>query len=104
MRLSMKQIKIKFNPQMWLNDYTTSADPEGETEFFILEKEARELTGFAGQDWADFDADSYEGDNLRYASTAPAWIKDWHGPFYHEVLGTEEGVRNSIDYTFGECV
>lgn len=84
----MNALKLQFHPQAWSGDDAFDADPQGETLFYVAEPEARQLTGYEGG-WDDFDADSYDGDELRRASTAPAWIQRWEGPFYIDLLGVE---------------
>ena len=63
-----------FHPQAWLNDYAVEVDPEGDTTFDV---------GTVPESVED---DSYESDRLRDHDNAPQWIKDWHGPFWIEVI------------------
>ena len=76
-----KRIIATFHPQAWHNNYAFDVDPEGETEW-----DATEVITAMGKDKAlKLKDNQYETDDLRYASTAPGWIRDWSGPFYVEV-------------------
>lgn len=67
-------MRVRFHPQAWINDYAVAVDPEGETVFEV------------GDLPADMKDDSYESDELHTHENAPQWVKDWHGPFYIEIL------------------
>lgn len=62
-----------FHPQAWQNDYAVPVDPEGPTEFDV---------GDVPDDMAD---NSNESDALSQHPNAPAWVKNWPGPFYIEI-------------------
>jgi hypothetical protein len=71
-----------FHPQAWVNDYATPVDPKGETTWDVT----AELLAMPEADRAKaLIPDQYESDDLRYATSAPAWVKDWTGPFYISV-------------------
>ncbi len=79
-------IKCEFIPQAWVNDFPMQVDDSGANGWFVLIKDVAELTGVA---LSHLDDDPYARDNLRYAKTAPQWVKDWSGPFeveFEEVL------------------
>ena len=74
-----------FTPQAWQRDYAIDVDPEGPTEWdctaFIRdpanglkESEILEVIQSDGS-WLDTD-DVLKGDDA-----APAWVKEWQGPF-----------------------
>lgn len=67
----MTQIKLRFLPQVWINDYAVPCDPEGTTEFEVAESSIS----------FDFENDHYERDELRFDDNAPDWVKEWSGPF-----------------------
>lgn len=67
-------VKIRFVPQVWVNDYAMEVDPLGETEFEVPVTDTKGLK-----------TDSYESDELRFHANAPDWIKEWSGPFYIEI-------------------
>lgn len=71
-------LKLKFHPQVWCNDYTVPCDPEGQTKWEV------EFFGVIPED------DTYESDDLRHLPGTPEWIENWEGPFYIEVLNREE--------------
>lgn len=67
-----------FRPQAWSNDYAVEVDPEGETEWQV---EAGELQ-----------PDRFDLDYLQASLNAPAWVRDWSGPFEIELeVGKPEG-------------
>lgn len=68
-------VRVRFNPQAWVNDYTMAVDPEGPTEWLVECSLVETLKD-----------DTYESDNLRHHANAPAWVKEWSGPFYIEIL------------------
>lgn len=70
--------EAEFVPQAWINDHAIAVDPEGETVWdcttFVLNapREWREATLKRGLDHDDV---------LRTDPDAPAWVRDWSGPF-----------------------
>lgn len=76
----MTRYIASFVPQAWINDYAVTVDAEGPTEWdcsaymaALPDDAARE----AAQEW-----DTYPSDNVRNDPAAPAWVRDWSGPFY----------------------
>jgi hypothetical protein len=76
-----RRILAEFTPQAWLHDVAMAVDPARDTVFDVTsyivamgEEQARALTD-----------DDLATDNLRHLPTAPAWIRNWSGPFYIEV-------------------
>ena len=70
----------EFVPQAWINDYAVECDAEGPRTWDIgnlTEDEIRKL-----------DEDSYTRDELRFHPNAPAWVRDWTGPFEVYVYNT----------------
>lgn len=76
-----KTIIAKFHPQAWQKDYAIAVDPEGETEWDVTGI----IVGMGKHKALELMDDSYETDHLRNADNAPAWVRDWPGPFYVEV-------------------
>ena len=67
-------MRVKFHQQAWVNDYAIEVDPEGETEYEV------------GNVPDGIEDDTYESDDYRTHSNAPAWAKEWSGPFWIEIL------------------
>jgi hypothetical protein len=65
--------KAIFTPQAWVNDYSIQVDPEGPTEWEVEDEHL------------GLQPDTYESDELRDHPNAPAWVRDWSGPFYISV-------------------
>ena len=73
-----KMVRVRFVPQVWINDYAVTADPQGPETFLIPAEDAKN-----GRRWLKDHA--YESDSLRTHPNAPAWIKNWPGPFEIEL-------------------
>lgn len=63
-------VTVTFRPQAWQNDYAVPTDPEGPTTW---EVPAERLRGI--------DPHTYDADELRHEALAPAWVREWSGPF-----------------------
>lgn len=75
------EVTARFHPQAWVNDYAIDADPDGPVEFDVTPEVMA-----MGEDMARaVSNDTGDSDNLRDAMNAPAWIKEWSGPFWIEV-------------------
>jgi len=83
----MNRYIATFTPQAWVNDYAIEVELEGEAEWDVTEFLAS-LTPEARED--ALVSDSYESDVLRDLENAPAWVKDWSGPFYITVEESED--------------
>lgn len=66
--------KAIFHPQAWIHDYAVDVDPEGATEWDV---------GMVPPDLRD---NRHESDLLRFHENAPAWTRNWNGPFWIEVI------------------
>lgn len=75
--------KAIFHPQAWVNDHAIEVDPEGETEWDV------------GDVSHDLKGSTYESDELRFHSNAPAWVREWSGPFYIEI---DRDTSQAIDW------
>jgi len=73
-------LRCEFHPQAWIRDCAVEVDAEGPTEFTAPWPAGRPLP----KDNRD------QSDNLREAKGVPDWIRNWHGPFYVEILNREE--------------
>jgi hypothetical protein len=71
--------RAKFTPQAWVNDYAVPVDPEGPAEWDCTDY-VQSLTH--EQFLEVMEPDTYASDDVRSGSNAPAWVKDWTGPFY----------------------
>jgi hypothetical protein len=76
-----KRIIATFHPQAWIRDYAVFVDPEGETDFDVTDV----ILAMPREKALALEDDQYDSDRLREAPNAPAWIKNWSGPFYIEV-------------------
>jgi hypothetical protein len=74
-----------FHPQAWVNDYAIDVDPEGPTSWEITPEFLEETQNAHTYPERVLEASTYESDELRYDPAAPAWVQDWHGPFWIEV-------------------
>lgn len=61
------QITARFRPEVWINDYATTVDAQGDTEWMIA---AHELF-----------PNSADNDYLKGSHLAPEWVREWSGPF-----------------------
>lgn len=62
-----------FTPQAWVRDTAMEVDPEGDITWIVDPDEME-----PGMEVSD----SHESDQLRSSRHAPAWVRDWSGPFY----------------------
>ena len=69
---------LRFIPQAWINDYAVTVDLEG-PDTFQVPSEAVE----------GIESRTYESDTLRGHKNAPAWVREWQGPF--EIIIEREG-------------
>ena len=81
-----KRIIAKFHPQVWMNDYAVECDPWGPVEWDVTNA----ILAMPREEALDIQDDQYESDELRELSSAPAWIRDWGGPFSVEVEASIE--------------
>lgn len=81
-----------FIPQAWVNDYAVEVDIEGENEFDVT-AEINEIIA-KGKPIPLSDTD--ESDDLRFAKSAPQWVKDWGGPFFIYVTEVEANPVESV--------
>lgn len=84
--MSNRRAIARFHPQAWVNDYAIDADPEGETTWDITDA----IVAMGREASLALRDDDYASDYLRESTEAPAWIKEWSGPFYIEA---EESIR-----------
>lgn len=63
-------VTVTFRPQAWQNDYAVPADPEGPTTW---EVPVERLLGI--------EPHTHDADELRHEALAPAWVREWSGPF-----------------------
>lgn len=66
----MKFVTLTFHPQAWINDYAVPVDPEGPVTFEVEPEAVRGI-----------EPETFEADDLRFHNNAPAWIREWSGPF-----------------------
>lgn len=81
-----------FTPQSWISDYAVDVDPEGESTWTV----GADHTGDAARIVAA-DADGLDNDDvLKGDPAAPAWVRDWSGPFsIHVSAETRNGGKQS---------
>lgn len=75
------RVIARFHPQAWVNKYAVEVDPEGEVEFDVT----AEILAMGQEKACSLKDDDYDSDHLRFAASAPQWMKDWAGPFYVSV-------------------
>lgn len=77
---------VRFYPQVQTGrkgDIIKVPCPDGR-EYVEYEVSAQEVMNICAM--PDPEPDTYDSDPLKYASTAPDWVKAWEGPFYCVVL------------------
>jgi hypothetical protein len=75
-----RQLRCRFHPQAWQNDYAIPVDAEGPTTWECSWPTDKPLPK----------DDDYDSDDLRYEGNAPQWIQEWSGPFYVEITNRDE--------------
>lgn len=70
--------RATFTPQAWIRDYAVDVDAEGETTWTVSAGFVADAARIVTAD-PDFGLDS--DDVLKSDPDAPAWARDWHGPF-----------------------
>ena len=93
---SQQTVIAKFQPQAWVNDYAIAVDPEGPTEFDVT----AEVIAMGREASMLIEDAQYSSDDLRDASAAPQWIKEWAGPFSIEV---QESIKEFWESRKGAC-
>ncbi len=92
-------IICNFTPQAWINDNAMTVDADGETMWLMPLAEALDLkNGFRTHNpfyktAADLE-EADELDDLRNSNHAPAWMKDWSGPFEVSLLEVKLAEQN----------
>lgn len=71
------KIIATFRPQAWVNDYAVDVDPEGPTMFDVT----AHVVALGRERALQIKDGDYSSDGLRELATAPAWVRDWSGPF-----------------------
>lgn len=74
----MKKFTAHFTPQAWVNDYAIDVDLEGPDTFDVTDEINTDHDGIIPDD-------DYDLDDLHLAKAAPAWVREWSGPFYVRV-------------------
>lgn len=80
--------RVKFWPEAWQRDYAIPVDPEGPTEWEATPDFVRKLVDRYGP--AALEESTDASDRLREDPAAPEWVREWHGPFYCEVIEQDE--------------
>src|SRR5579884_855982 len=78
-------VRARFNPQTYTSDY---ADPAGDTEWVVSPDYFAELYEDLGD--VVLDDASHGSDLLRWDPAAPAWVREWSGPYWIDVLDLVE--------------
>jgi hypothetical protein len=79
--MDQKKVIAKFHPQAWINNYAVDVDPAGDVEFDVTS----DIERMGKDDAMQLTDNSDDSDTLAKSSGAPAWIRNWTGPFYVEV-------------------
>lgn len=70
--------RASFTAQAWVRDYAMDVDPQGETSWVVSD----EYTASAARIVADDPVDGLDTDDvLKSDPAAPAWVREWAGPF-----------------------
>jgi len=72
-------VTVRFIPQAWVKNHALDADPAGPTTFAVPVLDAQDPEG----NWLPGHDDA--SDVLREHDNAPAWIRNWSGPFDVEI-------------------
>lgn len=67
--------KARFVPQAWINNHAVDVQPEGEIEWSLTDDEAE-------AELPEAESTNPDLDYLQDHENAPAWVRNWHGPFY----------------------
>lgn len=70
-----------FQPQAWVKDYAIDVDASGETEWDIT----AEIVAMDPKQAQDIEDDSNESDAFTGSKSAPAFVRDWSGPYHVSV-------------------
>lgn len=65
-------IKVSFVPQAWVNDSAIECDHQGGNEWIVFPDEVGPEANLSRDEGRDF---------LKDSRWAPAWVRDWSGPF-----------------------
>ncbi|MCA3267717.1 MAG: hypothetical protein ING19_16780 [Azospirillum sp.] len=76
------RVIARFTPQAWIRDYAVEVDREGPDTW---DATAYLLSSFENAKIRCMHDNNYASDDLHLDPNAPAWIRDWHGPFEVEV-------------------
>jgi hypothetical protein len=71
-------VRVRFQPEVWVRDQATSVDIERENEWLVSEDTAALIAHALAN---DTDLDFVRDDEF-----APKWVKDWPGPFTIETV------------------
>ena len=80
-----------FHPQAWINDYAVDCDGQSPSTWDVTDY-LHPLP--APMRTALMQANSFESDGLRELDDAPAWTRNWTGPFY---ISVEAHPENDAD-------
>jgi hypothetical protein len=72
-------MKVRFHPQICINEEYSD----------IIIKGAYEHDFEVEDTFAGVESDTIQSDGFQHHSNAPAWIQNWNGPFWFEVLKNE---------------
>lgn len=72
------RIFATFVPQVWINDRAVTADPLGDASIDVTAA----VLAMTRAEALELRDDTEQTDALLNLDTAPAWIRDWTGPFY----------------------
>lgn len=72
-------IILTFIPQVWMNNYAITVDPQGETQWQPSPEWTARMFEMHGD--AALESMTYESDEWRQDEAAPEWVRDWSGPF-----------------------
>jgi hypothetical protein len=83
-RAAAPRVVARFVAQVWVNDQSLDVDPQGETEWEASVAFAGLAPGYRAGLLAGMEAHGEaldEADQLHGDAAAPAWVREWGGPF-----------------------
>lgn len=87
-------LRARFTPQVWINDYAHEIDSAGEREWDLDPELVEKIVahhapthplGIEGAFDEALEADTYVSDEFKHDPAAPEWVREHDGPFYCEV-------------------
>lgn len=85
-RAAPQTVVLRFMPQAWIRDDAVAVDPEHPDTWDVPLSLLLERFPTV-QDWND---EASERDDMRLEGNAPAWVRNWSGPFEIELVDGQD--------------